>query len=182
MMSLPSKASRLMIGFSTTYIASGHTWAELWPDGSHPATDPLWSSATRRMVHHGRGAMRWQKLDRIAREPGVLDILRVCWQDKGFNCGRCEKCLRTMVLLRILGLRSQNFPPLDDLRALARLVPSDRSEARFVTEALALATERGDHRAAKALASSLRRYELRQVVRKINAGFLRGRLARLAAR
>lgn len=171
-----------VIGFSTTYIAAGHTWAELWPDGSHPATDPFWSSETRRMVHHGRGAMRWQKLERIAREPGALEILRVCWQDKGFNCGRCEKCLRTMVLLRILQLESPNFPPLGDLRVIARLVPQDRSEAAFVREALALAKGRNAHEVAAALATSLRRWEARRTIRMIDEGFLHGRLGQRQVR
>ena len=57
-----------LLGFGTTYVASGHTWSELWPDGSHPVTDHLWSSSSRKLVHHGRGHRRWQKLERIARE------------------------------------------------------------------------------------------------------------------
>lgn len=168
-----------LLGFSTTYVAAGHTWAELWPDGSHPATDPLWSSATQRIVHHGRGAMRWQKLERIAQEPGALDLLRVCWQDKGFNCGQCEKCLRTMILLRLLGLTSPNFPPLDDLGRIARLTPDGPSDAVFVAEALALAHARGDRPAARALAASERRWRIRQVLRDVDQGFLGGRLRAL---
>jgi hypothetical protein len=166
-----------VLGYSTTYIAAGHGWAELWPDGSHPATDHFWSSATRRMVHHGRGALRWQKLERLAQEPGALGILRVCWQDKGFNCGRCEKCLRTMVLLRILGLDSPNFPVLDDLRAIEQLVTRDRSEAAFNREALALAKERGDQAVAAALASADRRWQFRRIGRMVGEGlpWLRGR-------
>lgn len=164
---------------SRTYIASGHTWAELWPDGSHPASDPLWSSSTHRIIHHARGVMRWQKLDRIAREPGALDLLRVCWQDQGFNCGRCEKCLRTMVLLRLLGLSSPNFPPLTHLASIARLVPENRSDAVFVSEALDLAVSRGDHEAARALAASLRRWRLRQFLRHADEGWLGGRLRSL---
>ena len=35
-----------VLNAGTMYIASGHTWRELWPDGSHPLTDPLWSSST----------------------------------------------------------------------------------------------------------------------------------------
>jgi hypothetical protein len=164
-------------GFATTYIAASHTWSELWPDGSHPATDPLWSSATHRLVHHGCGAPRWRKLERISREPGALDILRVCEQGKDFNCGECEKCVGTMVLLRILGVSSPNFPPLTDLRRIARLRPSDRTEAALVAEARALAETRGDRRLAEALAASGRRWEVRRVLRLLDDGFL-GRTAR----
>jgi hypothetical protein len=144
-------------------IAAGHTWRELWPDGSHPLADPLWSSGTTTVVHHGREVKRWQKLAAIAHAPEALDVLRVCWQDQGYNCGRCEKCLRTMVLLRLLGLGSPTFPPLTTLRPLARLRPSDRSEACFVEEALALAVDRGDAAAARALRASLKRWELHRL-------------------
>ncbi len=160
------------LGAGSVAIASGHTWRELWPDGSHPLTDPLWSSESTVMSHHGREAKRWQKLAVIAAEPGVLDVLRVCWQDRGYNCGSCEKCLRTMVLLRILGLESAAFPPLTSLRPLARLRPSDRSEACFVDEAWALAVARGDVAAAAALRTSLRRWEMRRFAGEIRRTLL----------
>ncbi len=151
------------LGAGTLLIAAGHTWRELWPDGSHPVTDPLWSSDAVHVVHHGREAKRWEKLAAVIDEPGVPELLRVCWQDQGYNCGRCEKCLRTMVLLRLLDRQSPAFPPLDDLGLIARLTPSDVSEACFVEEALALANSRGDLDAARALSTSLRRWYLRRL-------------------
>jgi len=35
--------------------------------------------------------------------------LRVCWQNKelAYNCGRCEKCLRTMIALHLAGALSR---------------------------------------------------------------------------
>lgn len=168
-----------VLGFRTTYVASGHTWSELWPDGSHPATDPLWSSATRTIVHHGRGMRRWQKLERIAQEPGALDILRVCWMDKGYNCGQCEKCVRTNVLLRLLNLTASRFAPLNDLHQVARLIPTDKSEAQFVVEALELAVDRGDRAVVRALQQSLRRYRLRNWLVDADRAFLNGSLRRL---
>src|SRR5262249_59102310 len=47
--------------------------------------------------------------------------LRVCWEnpDGAYNCGRCEKCLRTMINLLIAGAldRCPTFPlPLDPVR------------------------------------------------------------------
>jgi hypothetical protein len=51
------------------------------------------------------------------RQPEVLRHLRVCHVSPGdvYNCGRCEKCLRTMVALRVTGLDrwASSFPPLD---------------------------------------------------------------------
>jgi hypothetical protein len=161
-------------GFSTTYLAAQQSWSALWPNGSHPATDPLWSSATRQIVHHGNGAPHWAKVERLAREPGTLDLLRVCAEEGPGNCGHCGHCLKTMTALRILGLQSGGMPVLEDLRRVARRTPSDRSETVALRELLALAGRRGDRRTAAALTSSLRRGEVRRVLRLFRAGFLGG--------
>jgi hypothetical protein len=162
------------VGFSTTYIAAEQTWSALWPNGSHPATDPLWSSTTRQIVHHGNGAAHWAKVERLAREPGALDLLRVCTEDGPGHCGHCGHCLKTMTALRILGLQSGGLPALEDLRRVARRTPTDRGETAALREVLALARRRGDTRTASALASSLRRGEVRRVLRLFHAGFLGG--------
>lgn len=171
-----------VLGAGSMYIASGHTWSELWPDGSHPATDPLWSSSAVRIIHHARNATRAAKLERIGQVPGALEILRVCWQDKGFNCGQCEKCIRTMVLLRLLGLHSTNFPELSDVDAVANLVPGDRSEAVFVKEAIELAERTGDVQLLAALRKSLAKYEWRSIVRDAEQAWLGGALRKLLRR
>ena len=168
-----------ILGANTMYIASGHTWRELWPDGSHPLTDPLWSSSAVNIVHHARDVTRAEKLARIAQAPGALEILRVCWQDKGFNCGHCEKCVRTMVLLRLLGLQSPNFPPLTDLAAVAKLVPGDRSEAIFVKEAIALAEKVGDRELCGVLQKSLAKWEWRGILRDTEKAWLGGAVRKL---
>lgn len=148
------------LGARRVLVAGGHCWRELWPAGSHPLSDPLWSSSRTELVHVGRGQKRWEKLAAIAQAPGAIDLLRVCWQDKGYNCGRCEKCIRTMVLLRLLGLESPSFPPLSDVALVGRR-PNDYSEAVFVREALDLATDRGDREMVRWLTIALRRYRIR---------------------
>jgi hypothetical protein len=42
----------------------------------------------------------------ITHWPEALQSLRVCWQgtQKDRNCGRCEKCVRTILNFRILGV------------------------------------------------------------------------------
>ncbi|MES2627222.1 MAG: hypothetical protein V4628_18190 [Pseudomonadota bacterium] len=171
-----------VLGAGTMYIASGHTWRELWPDGSHPLTDPLWSSSAVNIIHHARDVTRADKIVRIAQQPGALEILRVCWQDKGFNCGECEKCLRTMVLLRLLGLQSPNFPVLSDVSAVAKLVPGDRSEAIFVKEAIALAEEVNDQPLLAALRKSLSKWEWRGILRDTEKAWLGGSVKKLLGR
>ncbi len=101
------------------YLASSDYYSNIVPWGSTSLTDHLWNTPLLEMVNDGAERDRIGKLTFLSREPGVLRHLRVCFQnpDDGVNCGRCEKCQRTMVALRILGLEEKEAPvfgaPLD---------------------------------------------------------------------
>jgi hypothetical protein len=74
------------------------------PLGSHPETDPLFSTSRTHFVHHGGWSDRIRKTEMISQHPIALENLRVCWESEtGGNCGRCGKCLRTMATLDVLG-------------------------------------------------------------------------------
>src|SRR5262249_41756622 len=91
--------------FSRVFVPATQTYAFLAPLGSHPLLDPLWSSEDVELVHDGLEAPRLDKLAVVASEPAARHWLRVCWENRNgaYNCGRCEKCLRTMVALDALG-------------------------------------------------------------------------------
>jgi 7-cyano-7-deazaguanine synthase in queuosine biosynthesis len=93
------------------YIASSYSYTDLHPWGSHPLLDPLWSTEALQIVHDG-GDTRIDKLRVLVEYPEVLARLRVCWENLGnYNCGLCEKCVRTMLALRALGVdRCAAFP------------------------------------------------------------------------
>lgn len=71
------------------------------PWGSHWSLDPWWSSSRLTVTHVGAEQWRAAKLVAIMNEPLVRQHLRVCWENRSptGNCGRCEKCLRTMLVL-----------------------------------------------------------------------------------
>jgi len=75
------------------------------PHASSPLVDPLWSCDSQFVRHHTARVSRLEKLE-VVRDiaPAILKYLRVCWlnQGGGFNCGKCEKCLRTQAELSIL--------------------------------------------------------------------------------
>lgn len=86
-------------------IASSYSYSQLHPWGSHPVLDPLWSTENTEIIHEGAEQTRLQKLRVVGEYPGLLQYLRVCWEGQHHsNCGRCEKCLRTMTALEGLGL------------------------------------------------------------------------------
>jgi hypothetical protein len=88
----------------TCIVAATYTYANMPCRGSHPLLDPLWSSETMSFVHDGLEANRMQKLALIAGNEAALSTLRVCWSsEQEYNCGHCEKCLRTMIALLALG-------------------------------------------------------------------------------
>ncbi len=101
----------LILGFPRVYIPGAYSYGQLVPLGSHPLTDPLWSNGSVQIVHDGAEARRVDKVMKIARDGNALANLRVCFTDMNINCGRCSKCLRTMIPLTLLDVPAAPFPP-----------------------------------------------------------------------
>ena len=83
--------SRVMIAASTTYDV-------LYPWGTHPVLDPLWSTELLTVVHDGCEMNTIDKTRMIASSQLALDTLRTCpGYGPGYNCGKCRKCLRATI-------------------------------------------------------------------------------------
>ena len=82
-------------GFTEVNIASTYDWDHLFPWGSHPELDPLWSNGKVLLAHDGCEATRLDKTRLVSEHPIALETLRVCYEnpDSLYNCGRCRKCL-----------------------------------------------------------------------------------------
>lgn len=94
-------------GYTTGLVASSFPYQALsFPYGSNPVTDWMLSSRAFKIVHDGAAFPRLEKMREIAHWPEALQSLRVCWQGqhKDRNCGRCEKCIRTILNFRIIGV------------------------------------------------------------------------------
>jgi hypothetical protein len=109
--------------FHTLFVASGRVYTELLPIASHPAVLPLWSTERLEFVYDGGAATRLMKVQLLARHREALASLRVCWENRGgaYNCGRCEKCVRTMLELHLNGVLpwARRFPSDVDLATVA---------------------------------------------------------------
>jgi len=105
-------ASCLMLlegGYEVGLIASSPPYNNISispPWGSNPLTDRLLSSDTFEIIHDGAGFTRAEKIYEISNWPQALKYLRVCWEgpEKDRNCCRCEKCIRTIMNFRLIGL------------------------------------------------------------------------------
>lgn len=157
----------LALGFPRTYVGAGQTYAELWPAGAHLLLDPHWATEGTGLVHAGAEASRTAKLRELGSHPSLLRALRVCLSSEDYNCGRCEKCLRTMLALRLLGLRSESLPALGSLRAVRELRLGDDAELSYWRDNYAASLEAGDAEAAAAIRGLLRRYLVHRTLRQI---------------
>jgi hypothetical protein len=111
---LASIALALGERFTAVNIASTYDWEHLVPWGSHPKLDPLWSNGKVLLSHDGCEATRLDKTRLVSEHPIALETLRVCYENPNslYNCGRCQKCLLTMVELQRCGAleRCCTFP------------------------------------------------------------------------
>src|SRR5215211_7766744 len=111
-------STTLALGCRRIMIPSGVMQAVLRAKMTHPTLDHRFSTEITRIVHYGQ-AGRMAKMAMIAESDLPLRWIDVCKDDypqSNINCGKCEKCLRTMIGLRVLGAldRCQAFDrPLD---------------------------------------------------------------------
>jgi hypothetical protein len=129
---LSGRIRRVIIGTSGAYDA-------LEPWGSHPCTDSNYSSTQVQIVHD----MLWPRFDKvktIADWPVGLKHVRICnsHDESNMNCCRCNKCLRTMVMLLALGKleSSSSFPHTEiepkRFRECCRLHPQSEIKADYL--------------------------------------------------
>ena len=111
-------------GFGHVVIPSSDGPRTIGPVGTSPLLDPLFSTAEVELEYDTPGT-RTEKVAWLARErPDLLPYLKVCFfEDRVDNCGRCSKCLLTMLALEAAGAldRASAFAPEIDREALGEV-------------------------------------------------------------
>ena len=121
--------------FESLSINSCHDIPNLIPYGSHPLLNPNYSSSDLKIRHEGIALSRFAKTKLLSDWDLALNHLRVCNRSKFYetgrlNCGKCEKCVRTMLALLALGVLEKTgaFPEHDVTQELlnraVRLAPN----------------------------------------------------------
>lgn len=154
---LLSGAHLLAGRFATVALASSWPADHLVPWGTHPLLDGGYGSAALAVRHEALGWRRVEKVARLRAHGWALERLISCSDapaGAAMNCGRCTKCVRTLLELEAAGAldRARSFPPgrvtAETIRALdlegteyfwATLVPPMR---RLGREDVAKAIER----------------------------------------
>lgn len=147
-------------------IASTYDVPHLAPWGSHPMLDQFMSSSLLTVVHDGVHLSRLEKARSVSDWDEGLRNLRVC--TKGgtpthLNCGRCEKCMRTMLAFQALGVQSHE-PAFEkqrvELTVLRRLALNNPYQASCWETLIAPLESRGELALASCVRRILRRYRI----------------------
>ena len=158
---LSSVALSLCKGFDHIYIPSSHSYANLSANPSSPLTDRLWSNGQVKIIHDGAEAERAEKIETlIVKNTIALNKLRVCVDNAGgdYNCGKCWKCLQTMVTLKIVGKlkNSKSFPDELPENSSNSMQIYNHSSLKFTMENLKLAQKYNDKQMEKVLSREIR--------------------------
>jgi hypothetical protein len=145
-------ASCLMVlqgGFSAGLLSQSVAYDDLfeldW--GCNPLTDRMLSSASFEIIPDGANFGRIEKIEALNEWPEFLSHARVCWKapERDRNCCECEKCIRTILGFRSLGLP---LPPcfshdvsIEQIMALDKL--PEKSMTFWYDPILRVAEERG---------------------------------------
>ncbi|MEW5908603.1 MAG: hypothetical protein AB1659_02255 [Thermodesulfobacteriota bacterium] len=130
------------------YIASSYDIPHLHPCGSHPLLDPSFSSSDLQIIHRDLAMTRMEKIRKVAAWDAAFQHLRVCLANvpDRLNCGKCEKCVRTMLELLAVGVlhKTDAFVEKDVFpEHLSAFSIRIRERESFYREILPLLAEKG---------------------------------------
>ena len=127
--------------FGQILIPSSHPAGR--PNGSHFILDPLWSSSGLQVIHHGTGTTRIEKVAFLASRPETHSTLKMCntVRDPNVNCGKCAKCVTTMLMFHLCGVDRVNGASFENLTVPRLLLNPLRSVShrRMAIETIRLA-------------------------------------------
>jgi len=179
--------------FSVVSIAGGRDIAHLGCSGTHPLLDPNYGSAELRILHDDLRHSRLEKTRLVAGWDAAVQNLRVCpmaehYSIERLNCGRCPKCVKTMLGLLAAGAleRTRAFPEKDvsaELILRRALIYDPYSESSYA-ELLGPLSGIGRHDLVCAIRKKIEQYhyrepEWRRGIKNIDGRFLNGSIRRL---
>jgi len=106
------------------------------PWGSNPVSNPMLSGAMAFRTE-GSSFKRTERLAFVAAQSNLASKIRVCWEsaETGRNCGTCEKCIRTQMNFRAIGMEPQGFDRKAGFLRIAFIPTRSRGDNYFLMEA-----------------------------------------------
>lgn len=151
---------------SVVSISSDHDIPNIYPFSSHPLINGNYTSSDLRIRLEGVSLSRFEKTRLVAGWDLALRKLRVCnkpqyYTSEKLNCGECEKCVRTMLTLKALGVleKATAFPYNDvteeQIAKTGKLMPNTYF---FWNQLISPLQEKGHHGLVRAVEDKIRRY------------------------
>ena len=140
--------------YDAILIGSTHPYGKLIPWGSHPLTDPLLSSSSLTVKHDGAMYNRVEKTKYLSKHLSLLKHLHVCYNESSAdNCGVCQKCVRTLATLELLGMQPGDLPFLKsfDINRVRKTFLADKNDIDFFVEIHDAAKKEGKHELRRAV-------------------------------
>jgi hypothetical protein len=179
---------------SSLSINSCHDIPLIKPYSSHPLLNPNYSSSDLKIRHEGITLSRFAKTRLVADWDFALKYLRVCnrvehYKPGMLNCGKCEKCVRTMVAFLALGKleKATCFPSTEVTEELI----SSAVELKYVSfpywkELLPPLAEKGRHDLINAIERRMslyqkaqKRKDRRERIKQLDQKYLNSTLLRI---
>ena len=155
-------------------VNSSHDIPNIIPHGSNPLLTSCYSSWGLQIKEEGINFSRFEKVKMMANWGVALQNLRVCnksrfYEEGMLNCGRCEKCIRTMLALEAadalkkstaFSIRSITPQMVDEMKGIKKnLIP-------FYKELLLPLNQAGRSDLSKAVERKLSEYKKIQMKEK----------------
>jgi hypothetical protein len=147
--------------FHSVCFAATHGDGGFYPWGSHPDTDPLFSTSITQVQTVGVGVARRDKTLFVSRSEIAMRALHVCYKTStADNCCNCRKCLLAMLTLELAGVLDR-CPPLCrrrlDAERVRNLYLRSPSYRRMYRDLAARARAAGRSDLAEAISTAVRR-------------------------
>ena len=190
---LAAVAHALSRRYTVVTTAATYDLSNLSPWGSHPLLDPYYSSTDLRIRHDILSLSRLERTKLVADWDEALPYLRVCnkyklYKPGRFNCGQCEKCVRTMLAFLVLNSLDRAISlPADDIAAeliLEKVSFADDFAPSCYPEMLGPLGQIGREDLVRAIQFKLTKYYnrergIKEIIKRVDSKYFSGNLKRV---
>lgn len=113
------------------------------PWGSNMFTNPYLSSDAMKVYTEGAGFSRSERIAYVLKHSNLAPHIRVCWENAqtGANCGNCEKCIRTQLNFRSVGVEPQGYKKIAGFWRIATIPTKSIGDNYYLGEIQKVASE-----------------------------------------
>lgn len=165
-----------LLDFKKVFVNAADTYEKIFASGSHPLLDPLWSTEACEIIHAGLEADRTQKIQLIKDHPDALNNLWICTKDPNANCGRCNKCIRTYIALKLNGVDDFKFSNPVHASDIAKISLESEEIASFFEKFRILAAKNHEHEIDRQLRKLIFEYKVKTFIKDLDTYLLNSKI------